>query len=104
MKKIVMFFTVLMLMGLCVSMSCKGDADSTAVAPLAFSSENASPTSKSATQIDVAEPVYICKSAGASRYHFKEDCSGLKRCKHTIEKTTVKQAEASGLTLCKYEY
>jgi hypothetical protein len=103
MKKIVLLFIGLMLLGLCLSMSCKTDEERPEVAPIAFTDKRAI-APKRAANSNAAEPVYICKSAGASRYHFKEDCSGLKRCKHTIEKTTVKQAEASGLTLCKYEY
>ncbi|HEX9980939.1 MAG TPA: hypothetical protein VGB50_10300 [Flavobacterium sp.] len=47
--------------------------------------------------------VYICKSAGAKKYHYDENCHGLRRCKHTIEKTTRKAAEGLGLGLCGYE-
>jgi hypothetical protein len=50
-----------------------------------------------------SEMVWICKSGGAKRYHINRNCPGLKRCSHTIEKMTVKEAEAVGLTLCKYE-
>lgn len=48
--------------------------------------------------------VWICKSAGAKRYHLNKGCGGLKKCRHTIKKTTRKEAEAIGLTLCKHEY
>ena len=51
----------------------------------------------------VGEVVFICKSAGAKKYHFDEDCHGLKRCKHEIEKTTRKAAEGMGLGLCGFE-
>lgn len=47
--------------------------------------------------------VYICKSKGGKKYHYTEDCKGLKACKHTIEKLTLKEAKAIGKTLCGYE-
>ncbi len=47
--------------------------------------------------------VYICKSKGAKRYHYKESCHGLKRCKQKIEKVSVKEAEGFGLTPCGHE-
>jgi hypothetical protein len=49
------------------------------------------------------DEVYICKSAGARRYHLNESCRGLRQCQHKIEKMTIKKAEAIGLTLCKLE-
>lgn len=49
------------------------------------------------------DSVYICVSKGAKRYHYDESCRGLKRCTHTVEKTTKKKAEAIGLTVCGYE-
>lgn len=51
-----------------------------------------------------ANTVWICKSAGAKRYHLNKGCGGLKKCRHTIKKKTRKEAEAIGLTLCKHEY
>ncbi|MBD3581737.1 hypothetical protein [Flavobacterium selenitireducens] len=47
--------------------------------------------------------VWVCKSSGAKKYHFNRDCGGLKRCTHTIEESTVKQAEAVGLGQCSYK-
>lgn len=47
--------------------------------------------------------VYICKSNGAKRYHYSQECGGLKKCKHTVEKVTRKQAEAIGLTPCGFK-
>jgi len=44
--------------------------------------------------------VWVCKSAGAKKYHFNKDCGGLGRCKHTIEMMTVDDAEAVGLERC----
>ena len=50
-----------------------------------------------------AATVYVCKSAGAKKYHYSSDCRGLKQCKHTIEKMEKKSAEALGLGLCGWE-
>lgn len=47
--------------------------------------------------------VYICKSKGGKKYHYKEDCRGLKPCTHKIEKVTLKEAKAGGKTLCGWE-
>lgn len=49
------------------------------------------------------DEVFVCKSTGAKKYHIDKDCRGLNRCKHKIEKTTKKAAEAMGLGLCGYE-
>jgi len=48
----------------------------------------------------MASKVWICKSSGAKKYHFSRDCGGLNRCTHTIVETTVRDAEAVGLTPC----
>lgn len=52
---------------------------------------------------DADGQVWICQSAGAKRYHYDANCRGLKRCTHSISRTTVDYAERVGLTLCKYE-
>ncbi len=48
--------------------------------------------------------VFVCKSDSATRYHYNGNCKGLTRCKSGIESATIIDAEAQGLTLCKYEY
>jgi hypothetical protein len=53
--------------------------------------------------VDTAANVWICKSAGAKRYHLNRNCGGLGRCKHTVEEMSVTDAEAVGLTKCSYK-
>jgi len=47
--------------------------------------------------------VYICQSKGGKKYHYREDCRGLKTCTHKIEKVTLKEARSAGKTLCGWE-
>ncbi len=47
--------------------------------------------------------VYICVSKTASKYHYKEDCKGLKKCSHTISKVSLKEAQNAGYTICGWE-
>lgn len=47
--------------------------------------------------------VYICNGPESKKYHFKEDCRGLKSCSTKIEKTTLKEAKEKGRTLCGWE-
>ena len=47
--------------------------------------------------------VYICKSKGAKKYHYKEFCRGLSNCKHEVVKIEKKDAENRGLGLCGWE-
>ena len=51
----------------------------------------------------VENNVYICGPRGAKKYHFSENCRGLTACRHEIIKTSLKQAESYGLTLCGWE-
>ena len=37
--------------------------------------------------------VYICVSETASKYHYKKDCGGLKKCTHTIKKVSLSSAK-----------
>lgn len=60
-------------------------------------------TDTALSQIPASAKVYVCQSAGAKKYHLKENCGGLKRCTHTIVTMTVKEAEGMGLGLCGYE-
>lgn len=47
--------------------------------------------------------VYICDSKTASKYHFKEDCTGLEKCIHDIRKVTVAEAKNTSFTKCALE-
>lgn len=47
--------------------------------------------------------VFICGPTGAKRYHFTENCRGLSSCSHGTVKTSLKQAQGLGLTLCGWE-
>lgn len=51
----------------------------------------------------VESNVFICGSTGAKKYHYKETCRGLSACRHEVTKTTLKQAQGYGLTLCGWE-
>ena len=48
--------------------------------------------------------VYICLSPYAYAYHKNPNCRGLRRCTHTIVKTTEKQAIRKGYRPCKICY
>lgn len=52
---------------------------------------------------DAKTQVYICRSAGAKRYHFRSNCRGIKRCTHEVAKVSVETAKGYGLTVCGYE-
>ncbi|SEN89678.1 hypothetical protein SAMN05444671_2379 [Flavobacterium sp. CF108] len=47
--------------------------------------------------------VYICGSSGSKKYHYKEHCRGLSSCRQEVVKTSLKQAQGLGLTLCGWE-
>ncbi|HEY1195285.1 hypothetical protein [Flavobacterium sp.] len=47
--------------------------------------------------------VYICGSTGAKKYHYNENCRGLRSCSHETVKTSIKKAQGLGLTLCGWE-
>ncbi|MFH6994204.1 hypothetical protein [Flavobacterium sp. FlaQc-48] len=47
--------------------------------------------------------VFICGSAGAKKYHYKETCRGLSGCRSEVAKTSLKKAQGLGLTLCGWE-
>lgn len=47
--------------------------------------------------------VYICGPRGAKKYHYNENCRGLGSCSHGTVKTSLKQAQSFGLTLCGWE-
>jgi len=47
--------------------------------------------------------VFICGPTGAKKYHYNENCRGLGSCSHGVVKTSLKQAQNLGLTLCGWE-
>ena len=47
--------------------------------------------------------IYICNSTGSKKYHKFRDCSGLKHCKESIRKISLKKAKNFGRTLCSHE-
>ncbi len=47
--------------------------------------------------------VYICGPTGAKKYHYSQTCRGLSSCNHETVKTSLKQAQGLGLTLCGWE-
>ncbi|MBS7254540.1 hypothetical protein [Flavobacterium branchiicola] len=47
--------------------------------------------------------VFICGPSGAKKYHYNENCRGLSACRHEVVKTSLKQAQGYGLTLCGWE-
>ena len=51
----------------------------------------------------VEKNVFICGPRGAKKYHYSENCRGLSACRHEIIKTSLKQAQGFGLTLCGWE-
>ena len=55
------------------------------------------------TETNTSSTVYICKSKGAKKYHYKETCRGLNNCKHEVVKIEKKDAENRGLGLCGWE-
>lgn len=47
--------------------------------------------------------VFVCGATGAKKYHYNENCRGLKSCSHEIVKMPVSKAQNYGLTLCGWE-
>lgn len=99
----------LMLLWIFCAFACRNFEASTGKEPSAVSTESAAilpfadtTTTKISDKVSEQE-VWICKSAGAKKYHANRDCGGLKKCKHDVEKKTVKQAEAVGLGRCAFK-
>ena len=76
--------------------------ESSSIMPFAETEEIAEPVNEG-DDSEAASKVWVCNSSGAKKYHYNRDCAGLKRCTHTIEESTVKQAEAVGLGQCGYK-
>jgi hypothetical protein len=99
----------LLLLYVAIATCCKSNTDhvpqttQTFISPETSLSQNEVPKQTTTAKIVAGSEVYVCKSSGAKRYHLSKACKGLGRCSHTIEKTTKKEAEAMGLTLCKWE-
>jgi hypothetical protein len=83
------------------STGCKDNAES----PDHFISTDISVVKSDTNSIASAEAskVYVCKSTGAKKYHFNENCRGLKQCTHEVVTMSVKEAEGKGLGLCGWE-
>lgn len=107
MKKTIWRLMVLNLLWLCGMAGCQEKTENASVPnPVLSTSNMMMPLhSDTATAVSEAEDavVFVCKSAGAKRYHFKNNCRGLKRCKYQIEQSSLANAENIGLTLCGYE-
>lgn len=44
---------------------------------------------------ETPQMVYICNSMSSKRYHYKKDCAGLKNCKDSIVKVSIRKAKTS---------
>lgn len=47
--------------------------------------------------------VYMCVNGKTEVYHVNRNCRGMKQCKHTIKKMTLKAAKEKELRLCGFE-
>ncbi len=52
---------------------------------------------------EVETYVYLCNSSGGKKYHYSRSCRGLSRCKASIIKVTLQEAQKRGKTLCGWE-
>lgn len=53
---------------------------------------------------ETTQKVYICNSMTSKRYHYEKDCTGLKKCKDSIRKISIRIARGShGRTVCGFE-
>ena len=98
---------VLNLLWLCGMAGCQEKSEDFSVPnPVLSTSNMMMPLhSDSTTEVSGGDTavVFVCKSAGAKRYHFKSNCRGLKSCIYEIEQSSLTEAENVGLTICKYE-
>lgn len=85
----------------CIGMACKQEMP----AGSSFTSAAASVEMPALEQeiASLGTTVYVCHSTGAKKYHLKQNCGGLKRCKHDIVTMTSGEAQKIGLGLCGYE-
>ncbi|SDJ97179.1 hypothetical protein [Flavobacterium noncentrifugens] len=107
MKKTMWCRKALILLWLCGMAGCQEKTENLSVHTPALSTSNMlMPVMNSHAAENTAADdavIYVCKSAGAKRYHFNSNCQALKRCKHKIEQSSVGDAENIGLTMCGYE-
>lgn len=47
--------------------------------------------------------VYVCNGPQSKRYHYNEDCYGLKNCSTRISKVSMETAGRMNRTLCGFE-
>jgi 5-bromo-4-chloroindolyl phosphate hydrolysis protein len=47
--------------------------------------------------------VYVCDSENSTKYHYREDCRGLKTCNYRIIKITLEKAVKEKKTVCGWE-
>jgi hypothetical protein len=96
----------LMLVGAAIAFSCMGNVEKTIKPPTSFTSTDMAANNRdsiSRQENNLSETVYVCKSAGAKKYHYKQTCRGLSGCKHEVVKMDKSDAENRGLGLCGWE-
>ncbi len=79
------------------------ETESSSVLPFADTEKPSETASDDETTENATSKVWVCKSSGATKYHYNRDCGGLKRCTHQIVESNVKDAEAIGLGQCSYK-
>ena len=47
--------------------------------------------------------VYVCNGPSSKRYHYSQNCRGLRNCSTDLERTTIAEARRRGRTLCGWE-
>ncbi|WP_109853327.1 hypothetical protein [Aquimarina sp. AU58] len=52
---------------------------------------------------ETLQMVYICNSMSSKRYHYKKDCAGLKNCRDSIVKVSIRKAKNFERTVCGFE-
>lgn len=92
-------------MWLCVLLGCGTQEQQSTENIQSFTASNSeeSPVDDTPANMDDKAKVFVCKSAGAKKYHLNGNCHGLKRCKHEIVEMSIKDAENRGLGVCGYE-
>lgn len=55
------------------------------------------------TNFSAPKSVYICNSGISKKYHYQQDCRGLKNCQFKLLKIPLDKARREGKTLCKWE-
>ncbi len=57
----------------------------------------------SSVLLKLDKKVYICNGPKSKRYHYDEDCRGLKKCSTKTYPISLEEAKEEGRTLCGYE-